>query len=205
MYTLKPRYQTFLCLLSLCFYELSFFVFFFQLYIHIPKPHPYQATTVAAFVDVLRMNWREILKWVTPAFNSSRKAKEICHRAWVKRLWELLQWHGDYRPLHKAVLQSFRPGSHTYWLIWCAWKWANAQERQRKRQAAEPLSYLRQIRTQKCIIQIYFGMSWFNSFFSLLALGQYIGTKHLIFFFFFPSLGRQIEKLIPLPLGSQAH
>lgn len=99
----------------------------------------------------------------------------------------------------QSLLQSLSAGLHTSLLIWPAWKWANAQERQRKPQPAEPLSYLWQNRNQKCIIQIYFGMSSLNSSSLSLpwdnTLAQNMGSQ--TFFL----VQRQIEKCIPLPWG----
>lgn len=78
----------------------------------------------------------------------------------------------------QSLLQSLSPGSHTTRLIWHAWKWANAQERQRKPQPAEPWSYLWQIRNQKMYHSNIFWHVFIQQVFSLLALGQYFGTKH---------------------------
>lgn len=41
-------------------------------------------------------------------------------------------WVAGTGTIRKSLLQSLSLGSHASWLIWCAWKWANAQERQRK-------------------------------------------------------------------------
>lgn len=144
------------------FYHLSLFSSSLSLklsFIYL-NPTPIPGSPVASFEDVL--SWTdEKFKASDGSFQQLMKGKRnlplcvsqmdvgIVAVAWVAGTGTI------GKTSVQSLLQSLSPGSHTSWLIWHAWKWANAQERQRKPHPAEPLSYLWQNRNQKCIIQMY--------------------------------------------------
>lgn len=81
----------------------SIIPFFFSIsapsLIHIPKPHEYRAAQLLPlkmYLAELTRNWKQ----VTVTFSGT--VKEVCHSAWVKWIWELVNigtdaWDGDYR------------------------------------------------------------------------------------------------------------
>lgn len=201
--------------LSVCFSAISVFLLLplLQSFIYIPKPHPYRAAQLLPLKMYLALT-DEKFKESDGGFQQLMKGKRylaccvsqmdvgIVAVAWVAGTRDYRQnlcTKAYFNPLARARTHLGSHGTH-------------GNERMHgkdkgKPQPAEPLSYLWQNQNHKMHhSNIYFGMSSFNSVFfppSLLALGQYAGTKHgfqkkekKVF-----SVWRQIGKFIPLPRG----
>lgn len=201
--------------LSVCFSAISVFLLLplLQSFIYIPKPHPYRAAQLLPLKMYLALT-DEKFKESDGGFQQLMKGKRylaccvsqmdvgIVAVAWVAGTRDYRQnlcTKAYFNPLARARAHLGSHGTH-------------GNERMHgkdkgKPQPAEPLSYLWQNQNHKMHhSNIYFGMSSFNSVFfppSLLALGQYAGTKHgfqkkekKVF-----SVWRQIGKFIPLPRG----